>query len=349
MAAFHTGALRMPSVPDRFLAFRIHNDDNGYRSGVETVSLDDLSVGEVTIRAHYSSVNYKDALAGTGKGKIASVFPITGGIDVAGEVVASDDERYAPGDTVLVTGCKQSQQRDGGYSEYLRLEAANIVPLPAGLSPREAMIIGTAGFSAALGLYRMEALGQHPDRGPILVTGASGGVGSFAIDIMTTAGYEVHAITGKVEEFDYLESLGAAQCISRHDLHWGQKPLEKARWAGAFDNVGGDMLSGLTRVIDFYGNIACCGLAGGFSLQTTVMPFILRGVSLVGVSSENCPHDLRVTLWSRLAKTWKPRHLERVCNREIVMNDLPEIFDAMLAGKTTGRTIVKLFSESASK
>lgn len=339
----------MTAIPEQFKAFRIHNDDDGYRAGVENVSLDDLSEGDVTLRAHYSSVNYKDALAGTGKGRIATTFPITGGIDVAGEVVASEAEGISPGDTVLVTGCRQSQQRDGGYSEYLRLESASIVPLPEGLTPREAMIIGTAGFSAALGLHRMEALGQHPDQGPILVTGATGGVGSFAIDIFTAAGYEVHAITGKVDEFAYLESLGATQCISRHDLHWGQKPLEKARWAGAFDNVGGDMLSGLTRVIDFYGSIASCGLAGGIGLQTTVMPFILRGVSLVGVSSENCPHDLRVKLWRRLADEWKPRHLDRICNREIVMEDLPGTFESMLAGKAFGRTIVKLFGESASK
>lgn len=339
----------MGAIPERFEAFRIHNDEDGYRAGVETVSLDELSGGDVTIRAHYSSVNYKDALAGTGKGKIASVFPVTGGIDVVGEVVTSEDERYGEGDLVLVTGCRQSQQRDGGYSEYLRLESESVVPLPDGLTTREAMIIGTAGFSAALGLYRMEALGQHPDMGPILVTGATGGVGSFAIDIFTTAGYEVHAITGKVSEFDYLESLGATQCISRHDLHWGQKPLEKARWAGAFDNVGGDMLSGLTRVIDFYGNIACCGLAGGHTLQTTVMPFILRGVSLVGVSSENCPYDIRAKLWERLATGWKPRHLESICQREISLSGLPDIFEEMLAGKSAGRTIVKLISESASK
>ena len=161
-------------------------------------------------------------------------------------MVASESDQFKPGDRVLVTGCKQSQQRDGGYSQYLRLESASTIAVPEGLSLREAMAIGTAGFSAALGLYRMEAAGQTPDMGPILVTGATGGVGSFAIDIFTRAGYEVHAITGKVEEFDYLESLGATQCISRHDLHWGQRPLEKARWAGAFDNVGGDMLSGIT-------------------------------------------------------------------------------------------------------
>lgn len=339
----------MTSIPETFQAFRIHNDDDGYRSGVDTVSLDDLSDGDVTIRTHYSSVNYKDALAGTGKGKIASVFPIVGGIDVAGTVVESRDERFGEGDEVLVTGCRQSQQRDGGYSEYLQLENSSVIRLPEGLSLRESMIIGTAGFSAALGLYRMESAGQRPDMGPILVTGATGGVGSLAIDIFTRAGYEVHAISGKVEAFDYLESLGAKQCISRHDLHWGQRPLEKARWAGAFDNVGGDMLSGITRVIGFYGNIASCGLAGGHELQTTVMPFILRGVSLLGVSSENCPYDIRARLWKRLAREWKPSQLEQICSEEIRLDNLTETFESMLAGRAFGRKIVKLFSESSSK
>jgi putative YhdH/YhfP family quinone oxidoreductase len=335
----------MAPVSDPFKAFRIHNDSDGYRAGVEQVSLDELSEGEVTIRCHYSSVNYKDALAGTGKGKIASVFPITGGIDVAGVVVESIDDRFSPGDEVLVTGCKQSQGRDGGYSEYLRLDANSVVPLPRGLSLREAMAIGTAGFSAALGLYRMEAAGQHPEMGPILVTGATGGVGSFAVDIFTAAGYEVHAISGKVEEFDYLEELGATQCISRHDLHWGQKPLEKARWAGCFDNVGGDMLNGITRVIRNWGCIASCGLAGGHSLNTTVMPFILRGVSILGVSSENCPYELRVRLWDRLANEWKPPHLDRIATQEIGMEELLESFDKMLKGQSFGRTIVKLIDE----
>lgn len=339
----------MSKIPETFSAFRIHNDEDGYRAEVEAVSLADLSEGDITIEAHYSSVNYKDALAGTGKGKIASVFPITGGIDVAGVVLESKASGFKAGDKVLVTGCKQSQQRDGGYSQYLRLESANTIPLPKGLSMREAMAIGTAGFSAALGLYRMEAAGQTPDMGPILVTGATGGVGSFAIDIFTRAGYEVHAITGKVEEFDYLESLGATQCISRHDLHWGQRPLEKARWAGAFDNVGGDMLSGISRVIDFYGNIASCGMAGGFDLQTTVMPFILRGVSIIGVSSENCPHPIRTQLWKKLGSEWKPKHLKTICTQEIGLNDLKDTFEAMLASQSFGRTIVKLNSESASK
>lgn len=339
----------MSAIPESFNAFRIHNDSDGYRAGIEQVSIDDLSDGDVTIRCHYSSVNFKDALAGTGKGKILSTFPLVGGIDVAGEVLESASDRFSTGDRVLVTGCKQSQQRDGGYAQYLRLESDSVVPVPEGLSLREAMGIGTAGFSAALGLYRMEANGQHPDMGPLLVTGATGGVGSFALDIFTAAGYEVHAMTGKVGEFDYLESLGATQCISRHDLHWGQRPLEKARWAGCFDNVGGDMLNGITRVIGNYGNIVSCGLAGGIGLNTTVMPFILRGVSILGVSSENCPYDIRVTLWKRLGSDWKPPHLESICSNEIGMDGLPETFENMLSGQSFGRTIVKLNGDTASK
>jgi acrylyl-CoA reductase (NADPH) len=332
----------MSNIPESFKAYRIHNDSDGYRSGVETVSIDDLSEGAVTVKVAFSSINYKDALAGTGKGKILRKFPLAGGIDVAGTVVESFDGRYAEGDQVLVTGCELSQARDGGYSEYLRLDPDSIVPLPAGLTLREAMALGTAGFTAALCLYRMEANGQKPGDGPIVVTGASGGVGSVAINLLTAAGYDVHAITGKVEQFDYLEELGATQCISRHDLHWGQRPLEQARWAGCIDNVGGDMLNGITRVIRLYGNIASCGMAGGSGLQTTVMPFILRGVSILGISSENCPYDIRVTLWDRLANEWKPPHLDLICGRQIRLQDLPSAFDAMLAGDSMGRTVVEL-------
>jgi putative YhdH/YhfP family quinone oxidoreductase len=332
----------MSSIPETFEAFRIHNDSEGYRSGIESISIDDLSDGEVTIRVTYSSVNYKDALAGTGKGKILKTFPLCGGIDVAGVVVESSDNRFKEGDEVVVTGCELSESRDGGYSQYLRLEADSVVPLPAGLTMREAMALGTAGFTAALCLYRMEANGQKPANGPIVVTGASGGVGSVAINILSAAGYDPHAITGKVEQFDYLEELGATQCISRHDLHWGQRPLEKARWAGCIDNVGGDMLSGISRVIQLWGNIASCGMAGGIGLQTTTMPFILRGVSLLGISSNNCPYDIRVALWDRLADEWKPPHLALIGNKEIEMDGLMETFKTMLAGDSLGRTIVKL-------
>jgi len=339
----------MSTRPTEFDAFRIHNDDDGYHAGIEQITLDDLSDGDLTIECHWSSVNFKDALAGTGKGRILSRFPLVGGIDVAGVVVASESEQFQPGDSVLVTGCQLSQSRDGGYGRYLKLKSEDAVALPSGLTLRDAMSIGTAGFSAALGLYRMEANGQTPDMGPIVVTGASGGVGSMAIDLFTKAGYEVHAISGKVGEFDYLQSLGAKQCISRHDLHWGQKPLETSRWAGCVDNVGGDMLSGITRVIQPWGNIVSCGLAGGHSLNTTVMPFILRGVSLLGISSDNCPHDIRVTLWDRMANEWAPPHLKEICDNEVGLDGLTGVFEAMLAGKSRGRTVVRLFSESDSK
>jgi putative YhdH/YhfP family quinone oxidoreductase len=332
----------MTQIPDLFKAFRIHNDAEGYRSGIETVGIDDLSKGDVSIRGEWSGINYKDALAATGKGKILQRFPLVGGIDVAGEVIASECERFTPGDKVLVTGCSMSEKRDGGYSQYLRLDSNSVVPLPAGLTTREAMGLGTAGFTAAISLYRMEALGQTPAAGPIVVTGASGGVGSFAIDILTRAGYEVHAITGKVEQFDYLEELGARQCISRHSLHWGQQPLETVRWAGCIDSVGGDMLAGISRVIDLWGNIAVCGMAGGIGLHATNLPLILRGVSLIGISSNNAPYDLRKILWDRLANEWRPRHFDTIVNNEVDLDDLGEAFDVLMQGNALGRTVVNL-------
>jgi putative YhdH/YhfP family quinone oxidoreductase len=332
----------MSSVPEQFKAFRIHNDSNGYRAGIDDIGIDDLSEGDVTIRVHWSSVNFKDALAGTGKGQILRQFPLCGGIDVAGEVVASESEKFQPGDPVVVTGCQLSETRDGGYAEYLRLDSAWVVPCPEGLSLRETMALGTAGFTAALCLYRMEANGQTPDMGPVVVTGATGGVGSVAINLLTTAGYDVHAISGKVDQFDYLESLGATQCISRHDLYWGQRPLEKSRWAGCIDNVGGEMLSGISRVINLWGNIAMCGMAGGIKLQTTVMPMILRGVSLLGISSVNTPYGIRKDLWARLAGEWKPPKLDDICSSEITLEQLPGTFERMLKGDSLGRTVVKI-------
>jgi putative YhdH/YhfP family quinone oxidoreductase len=329
-------------VPDSFRAFRIHNDSGGYRSGIETVSLQDLSEGDVTIRVNWSGINYKDALAATGKGKILKRYPLAGGIDVAGTVVHSACEAFQPGDEVVANGSGLSESRDGGYSEYLRVGSEFLMRLPSGLSQREAMGLGTAGFTAAMSLYRMEANGQTPDDGPIVVTGASGGVGTIAIDLLTAAGYEVHAITGKVDEFDWLEHLGARQCISRHDLHWGQKPLENAIWAGCIDNVGGDMLAGISRVIKSWGNIACCGMAGGHGLQTTVFPMILRGVSLLGISSTHCPIETRKMLWDRLAHEWKPPHLDEIIRREVPLDGMEPVFEQMLAGKSLGRTVVRI-------
>lgn len=332
----------MTAIPETFKAFRIHNDAEGYRSGIEDITIDDLSTGDVVIRGEWSGINFKDALAATGKGKILQKYPLIGGIDVAGEVISSECERFSPGDKVLVTGCDLSEKRDGGYSQYLRLDSNSVIPLPAGLSTREAMGIGTAGFTAAISLYRMEALGQTPEAGPIVITGASGGVGSFAIDILTRAGYEVHAITGKVDQFDYLEDLGARQCISRHDLHWGQRPLESVRWAGCIDSVGGDMLAGISRVIDLWGNIAVCGMAGGIGLNATNLPLILRGVSLIGISSANTPYDIRKILWDRLANEWRPRHLDSIVNNEVSLEDLDEAFSLLMKGNALGRTVVKL-------
>jgi putative YhdH/YhfP family quinone oxidoreductase len=330
------------SVPGSFKAFRIHNDDEGYRAGVESISLQDLSEGDVVIRVHYSGINFKDALAGTGKGKILRSFPMNGGIDAAGVVVSSASERFKPGDEVLVTGSGLSETRDGGYSEYLRMDSAWIVPLPRGLSLLEAMTLGTAGFTAAMSLYRMEINGQKPDQGPIVVTGASGGVGSIAVDILSATGYEVHAISGKPEQFDWLESLGASQCFSRHELEWGKRPLESARWAGCVDSVGGEMLSGITAAIKPWGNIASCGLAGGVSLNTTVLPFIIRGVSLLGIDSPMCPYPIREEIWPRLAGAWKPRHLDSICQQQVSLDGMSEIFERILAGQSLGRVVVKL-------
>ncbi len=332
----------MGLVPDRFRAFRIDTGVNHHRAGIAPLALEDLTPGELVVKVHYSSVNYKDALAGTGRGKILRRSPLVGGIDLAGVVVESSDPAFRPGDPVLCTGCGLSETRDGGYAEYARLESASAIPLPPGLSLREAMILGTAGFTAALALYRMEQNGQHPDKGPIVVTGATGGVGMLAIDILAGAGYEVHAISGKPEHFDFLIALGARQCISRHGLHWGERPLESAAWAGAIDNVGGDMLSGLTRVIAPYGNIASCGLAGGHDLKTTVMPFIIRGVSLLGIASAGTERRIREELWRRLAGPWRPRHLERILTREVGLEQLPEVFSTMLAGESFGRTLVRV-------
>lgn len=332
------------STPDNFRAFRIHNDSHGYRANVESISLDDLSPGEIVIKTAYSSVNYKDALAGTGKGKILRDYPRNGGIDVAGYVIASTDAAFKEGDAVLCTGSGLSETRDGGYSEYARLEAKWAIPLPGGLSLRESMILGTAGFTAALSLYRMELNEQRPEMGPIVVTGATGGVGMLAIDILTRAGYEAHAISGKIDHFDDLIAVGARQCVSRSDLHWGQRPLETSRWAGAIDNVGSEMLAGLTRVIHPYGNIASCGLAGGHDLATTVMPFIIRGVSVLGIASAGTARGTRERVWERLADAWKPAHLERICTNEVSLEQLPTVFDTMLAGGSFGRTLVRIGS-----
>lgn len=329
------------SIPAAFSAFRIHNDDSGYRSGLEQITLDQLNPGEVVIRAGWSSVNYKDALAGTGKGKILRRFPLVGGIDVAGEVVASTDPAFREGDPVLTTGCGLSETRDGGYSQYVRLESKWVIPLPAGLTPREAMVLGTAGFTAALALFRMKENRQSPAQGPLAVTGATGGVGSLAVDIFSRAGFEVHAISGKPEAADYLTTLGASQVLGRDALAT-TRPMESARFGGGLDNVGGGMLTSLLAQTAPYGNVASAGLAASGELDMTVMPFIIRGVSLLGVASAGTARDVREQVWQHLASDWKPRHLERICTREASLGELPEVFESMLAGRSFGRTVVRI-------
>jgi putative YhdH/YhfP family quinone oxidoreductase len=329
------------ALPERFEAFRIHDDGSGYRAGIETLSVDDLSPGEIVIRTAYSSVNYKDALAGTGQGKILRRFPLVGGIDVAGHVVASSDPKFREGDPVLVTGCGLSETRDGGYSQYARVEAQWAIPLPDGLTLRESMILGTAGFTAALALFRMLDNRQTPELGPLAVTGATGGVGSLAVDIFSRAGFEVHAISGKADQVAYLQAIGASEVLGRDALA-STRPMDSARFGGGLDNVGGPMLASLLAQTAPYGNVASAGLAATHVLDTTVMPFIIRGVSLLGVASAGTARDIREQVWQHLASDWKPAHLERICTREVGLDALPAVFATMLAGGSTGRTLVAI-------
>ena len=326
-----------------FRAFRIHNEDGQHRAGIEEVSLDEPGDGEVLIRTRYSNVNYKDALAGTGKGKILRRFPLTGGVDSGGEVVQSNAPGFAEGDQVLVTGFGMSAVHDGGYAEYLQAPAEWVVPLPEGLTLFEAIALGTAGLTVALSLHRMEQNGQNPEMGPIIVTGASGGVGSLAVDILTSKGYSVVAVSGKPAQQAFLKRLGAAEVLRRDELPTGTRPLEKGLWGGAIDNVGGQMLATLTRHIKPGGNIASIGLAGGIEFTTTVMPFIIRAVNLLGINSVDIPSPLRGELWARLASDMKPPHLEDIVEGVIPLEGLADVFEQMMQGKTHGRILVKTF------
>jgi len=265
-----------------------------------------------------------------------------GGVDAAGSVETSADGRFTPGDPVLVTGYGLSYDHDGGYARYLKVPGDWVVPMPVGLDPRNAMLLGSAGFTVALAIHRMQVNEQRPELGPVLVTGASGGVGSIAVDIFRHLGYEPAAVSGKPERHDWLRELGAAQILGRDELPGGERPLEQAVWGGALDSVGGEMLARITRTVKPEGNIASIGLAGGWELATTVMPFILRGVSLLGINCLHVPHPLRTRLWSLLATDWRPPHLERLLTATIGLEGLPDVFDAMLAGKTHGRILVDL-------
>ncbi|HEY3786711.1 MAG TPA: oxidoreductase [Steroidobacteraceae bacterium] len=328
-----------------FKAYRIHEEGKKISARFERLSLEDLSPGDVVVRVTHSSINYKDALAATGAGRILRRYPLVGGIDLAGVVESSADPRYSPGQAVLVTGSSLSETHDGGYAEYARLEGDWVIPMPAGLDATTSMALGTAGFTAALAIHRMERNDQHPSRGPIAVTGATGGVGSIAIDMLCARGYEVVAVTGKAAASDYLHSLGARTLLARQQIDFGSRPLEGVRFGGAIDSVGGEMLTWLTRTVDFWGNIASIGLAGSAELKTTVLPFILRGVSLLGINSSATPRELRLEVWKRIAGDLRPRHLDRIHTQTIAFEQLPGAFQAYLDGSVTGRTVVRVAPE----
>ena len=325
-----------------FRAFRIHEVDKKIVARFEDLTLEDLSQGDVVVRVSHSGINYKDALAATGAGKILRRYPLVGGIDFAGVVESSSDARYHAGDAVLVTGCALPETHDGGYAEYARVPGDCIVPMPPGLDARAAMALGTAGFTAALAIHLMERNDQSAALGPIVVTGATGGVGSIAIDMLAGRGYEVIAVSGKAHAEEYLKSLGAARVLPREAIDYGKKPLEPAQFGGAIDSVGGKMLAWLTRTVGFHGNIASIGLAGGTELVTTVMPFILRGVNLLGINSSATPRDLRLRVWQRIATDLAPRHLGRIVTRTVPFAELPQAFAALIEGRVLGRTLVEM-------
>jgi acrylyl-CoA reductase (NADPH) len=325
-----------------FRAFRIHSEGGKIVARFEDLTLNELAAGEVVIRVACSGINYKDALAATGAGKILRRYPLVGGIDLAGSVESSGDARFRPGDAVLVTGCGLSETHDGGYAQYARVPADWVIPMPPGLDALTAMSIGTAGFTAALAIHRMEQNGQTPSGGPIAVTGATGGVGSVAIDMLSTRGYRVVAVSGKPEAAEYLKALGATEVLDRKTLDLGTRPLENARFGGGIDNLGGEVLTWLTRTVDFWGNIASIGLASSAELKTTVMPFILRGVALIGINSSATRRDWRLAVWQRIATDLKPRQLARIVTRTIGFEELPQAFPAYLDGRVTGRTVVKI-------
>jgi len=324
-----------------FRAFRVSEQDSRVQGRIVEMTLADLSAGDVVIEAAYSSVNYKDALAGTDGGKIMRRFPLVAGIDVAGRVESSNDPKFRRGDEVLVTGYDLGVAHDGGYARFVRVPAGWIVPVPPGLSLSDVMTIGTAGFTAALSIVDLERNGVTPGGGPVIVTGATGGVGSLAVQCLAGRGYQVTALTGKERAFDFLRSLGAAVVLSRNGLQMGTRPLEKATWAAAVDPVGGDTLAWLTRTMMYGGAIASSGLTGGTELHTTVLPFILRGVKLLGIDSVMCGMETRLEVWRRLATDLKPAKLAAI-RQEIGLDDLPHAFATLLNGEARGRFVVKL-------
>ena len=325
-----------------FQAFRIHAD----RAGLESLELDALSPGEIVVRVHWSGINYKDALAATRTAPIVRRPPLVGGVDLSGVVETSTDPAFRPGDAVLVTGCGLSETRDGGYAAFARVPVEAVVALPAGLSMREAMAIGTAGFAAALSIIQMQQMGLAPGNGPVAVTGASGGVGAIAIDMLAGLGHEVVALTRKPDADGFLQQMGASAVLTLADYAPGPRPLEAERWAGAIDNVGGPLLGGLLRSTRMGGSVAAVGLAGGSELAVSLMPFLLRGVNLLGVNSAATLRPKRLAVWQRIASDLRPRQLEALVTRTVSLAELPAAFDGYLDGRHRGRTLVRLHDDA---
>lgn len=330
-------------MSESFSAFVVDKSDGEFSAAVRQLTLGDLPAGDVTVRVRYSSVNYKDGLACLPESPVVTSYPMVPGIDVAGTVTESSDPRFTAGQEVIAIGRGIGTDHFGGFAEYARLAGDWLEPLPAGLTLKEAMALGTAGFTAALSIQRLEENGLKPGDGPVLVTGATGGVGSTAVNMLAGLGYEVAAATGKTDEHDFLRGLGATEILSREDVSAaGPAPLEAERWAGAVDPVGGDTLAYLLRTTRYRGSVANCGLTGGAGVNTTVLPFILRGVSLLGIDSVQCPPDVRAAVWKRLGTDLKPKNLSESISREIGLDGVPEVAGGILAGAVKGRTIVRL-------
>ena len=324
-----------------FKAYLTSQEGKTSKTELVDLSLDQLDAGEVLINVEYSTVNYKDALSATGAGRIIRRFPCIGGIDLAGVVESSTDAKFKPGDKVIAHSYDVGVAHHGGYAQKARIPAAWLVPVPSGMSTFDAMTYGTAGFTAAQAVHRMQHDGLHPAMGPVLVNGATGGVGMVAIEILAKLGYDVVAVTGKEKDVELLKSIGAKSVLIRGQFEMTEKPLGSETYAGAVDNLGGEQLSWLTRVMKVGGTIASVGLAQGWEVKTTVMPFILRGVSLLGIDSVNCPMGLRRELWAKLAGEWHCDKLATHC-RTVSFGELPTVFEAYVKGAVTGRTVVQV-------
>jgi acrylyl-CoA reductase (NADPH) len=328
---------------ERFKAYKLtETQDRKIRAEFVDMTLDELDPGDVVVRVAYSDVNYKDALAATGKGKILRRSSCVGGIDLSGTVVSSQSPKFAKGDAVMGIGFDLGVAHHGGYAQYARVPAGWLMKLPQGLSLWEAMAFGTAGYTAGIAVVRMEHEGLKPANGPVIVNGATGGVGSIALSALARLGYHVVALTGKESESDWLKKLGAKEILLRQTLNLEKiKPLDKSTWAGAVDNLGGEVLAWICSTMKDNGVIASVGLAASPSLNTTVMPFILRGARLLGINSGESSNDVRDTVWRRLATDLKPPHLKEMA-RTVPFSKLPGVFDDFIHSKVTRRVVVDL-------